>query len=505
MINLGTIFAQNKNEIIPNGYNKFYYPNGQISSEGNMEDAKPVGIWKSYLPDGTLKTEGARKNDKLDGIWKFYDNNGYLKEIIDYRNGDRNGYCKIFINKKSENKNKNILISKELYLNNEKSGKSYYYDETERLIKTVEYDKGYKHGLEKIYDNDGKLITILKYFHDNLSNTDILNRTDKKKRKQGTWKEFYQNENIKTYANYRDNLLHGYYREYDIHGKLIKNDYYEFGKKTIIENKKVSKEKEEIKNDYYNSGKLKYTGAYKKGKPIGVHKEYSETGEIVNIHIFDKDGFKKGIGNINKEGKKHGNWKFVYPEGNIRTEGEYKNGKRTGTWSFFFKDGGIEQKGIYKNGKPYGNWVWYYDKNNIRRKGKFKNGREEGLFFELSKTGDTLSKGEYKYGKKDGQWIMKINDHKEIGKFVNGKKEGKWSYYFADNIIEFEGNFLEGKEQGVHKFYYPNGKIKLIANYRLGVENDKWKYYDESGNMNTVIVYKEGEIFKIDGNKIKEQ
>jgi len=41
-----TVLAQG--EINPNGYNVFYYPNGNISSEGYLVDGKPDGYWKAY-------------------------------------------------------------------------------------------------------------------------------------------------------------------------------------------------------------------------------------------------------------------------------------------------------------------------------------------------------------------------------------------------------------------------------------------------------------------------
>ncbi|OQX76620.1 MAG: hypothetical protein B6D61_08520, partial [Bacteroidetes bacterium 4484_249] len=50
------IFSQD--DIDPNGFNKFYYENGQISSEGNMRDGKPDGYWKTYYENGLLKSEG---------------------------------------------------------------------------------------------------------------------------------------------------------------------------------------------------------------------------------------------------------------------------------------------------------------------------------------------------------------------------------------------------------------------------------------------------------------
>jgi len=45
-----------------NGYNKFYYDNGALSSEGNMKDGKPDGYWKNYHKNGKVKIEGNRKD-----------------------------------------------------------------------------------------------------------------------------------------------------------------------------------------------------------------------------------------------------------------------------------------------------------------------------------------------------------------------------------------------------------------------------------------------------------
>jgi antitoxin component YwqK of YwqJK toxin-antitoxin module len=87
------VFSQptgNQN-INPNGYNKFYYDNGKVSSEGNMKNGKPDGYWKTYLPNGKMKSEGNRKNFLLDSTWKFYDDNGSLSSEINYKAGKKEG------------------------------------------------------------------------------------------------------------------------------------------------------------------------------------------------------------------------------------------------------------------------------------------------------------------------------------------------------------------------------------------------------------------------------
>ena len=79
------------NDVNPNGYNKFYYSNGKISSEGNMVNGKPDGFWKTYYVDGVLKSIGNRLNFELDSTWLFFNEKGDTTQKIDYKNGKKNG------------------------------------------------------------------------------------------------------------------------------------------------------------------------------------------------------------------------------------------------------------------------------------------------------------------------------------------------------------------------------------------------------------------------------
>ena len=72
LLNTVYLFSQTTSTNNPNGYNKFYYDNGAISSEGKMKDGKPDGYWKNYHKNGKVKIEGNRKNFQLDSLWKFY-------------------------------------------------------------------------------------------------------------------------------------------------------------------------------------------------------------------------------------------------------------------------------------------------------------------------------------------------------------------------------------------------------------------------------------------------
>src|SRR5437868_3081685 len=86
-----SLFAQQKD-----GPTKFYFPGGQLSSEGTMVNGKPDGYWKSYYENGKLKSEGNRVNFKLDSTWRFYNDSGVVTSELNYKEGIRHGVQKTF-------------------------------------------------------------------------------------------------------------------------------------------------------------------------------------------------------------------------------------------------------------------------------------------------------------------------------------------------------------------------------------------------------------------------
>ena len=46
---------------VEDGYTKFYYPNGQISSEGFMKEGKPDGYWITYYVSGVINQKVTEK------------------------------------------------------------------------------------------------------------------------------------------------------------------------------------------------------------------------------------------------------------------------------------------------------------------------------------------------------------------------------------------------------------------------------------------------------------
>ncbi|PIX36407.1 MAG: hypothetical protein COZ59_01255, partial [Bacteroidetes bacterium CG_4_8_14_3_um_filter_31_14] len=223
----GILIAQ-PNKVNPNGYNVFYYDNGKISSEGNMRIGKPDGFWKTYYPNGNLKSAGNRLNFELDSLWIFFNENNDTTVKIDYKNGKKNGYLFSYEYGLKAQIKTGGLVSKELFLNDVKQGLSYYY-ENNILYKSVNYKNGKKQDLSKEFDKNGRIVAITEYNNDYIINRERINTIDKQGLKQGVWKTFYPNDKIATEATYLNDTLNGFYKEFDMQGKLLKIEKYQTG------------------------------------------------------------------------------------------------------------------------------------------------------------------------------------------------------------------------------------------------------------------------------------
>ncbi len=485
------------NEIITDGYQIFRYPNGTVSSEGMMKNGKPEGYWKSYYVTGVLKSEGKRTSFLLDSIWIFYDQVGDTTEKISYLLGKKNGYYSRYKKIPSEGI---YLWSKELFAGDKKEGTAYIYYPDGKIQQTISYSGGRKEGLSREYDKNGQIITLYEYNNDFLISRERINRTDVKGLKQGGWKDFYPSGSIRTESTYKDDMLHGYYKEYDSRGRLTLTMLYDNG--AIVKSRVEDEPDIEIVNRYNNDNKLIYNGPYRNNVPVGTHREYSGDGKIINSFIYNDNGLLLSEGIVDEAGNYNGKWKNFYPDSKLMAEGNYTDSRRTGTWKFYNITGKIEQTGNYNNGRPDGLWKWFYDNGTVLREEEYFQGVRDGIFVEYSSNGDIIAQGQYADGEKNGQWKMNNGNYIEEGNYIIGLKEGQFKSYYGDGTLRFKGNYRQGNPDGQHLYYFDNGRLKEEQYYKMGIRQKIWKKFDETGNLLLTIIYKNDVEVSINGVKI---
>ena len=502
------VYAQvGTNKVNPNGYNVFYYPNGVKSSEGYMKDGKPDGYWINYYPDGKKKSEGNRRNFLLDSVWIFYDEHGDTTKKITYYLGKKNGWYYTYYTSLDSGYIANTVKSKVLYVDDKRQGPGYFYYPDGKLWRVVQYKDNYIHGQVFEYAPDGRLITIITYRYGNPIESMAINRFDSLGRRNGLWREYYPNGQLKWEATYSHGKLDGYYKEYSQYGALVKYLRYRNGQ-AIKESAAQVKEKEQgslrFVEEYYKNGKLKHTGAYSDTIPFGIHKFFDTTGRLVRAVWYNDVGIKIGQGMVDSAGHKTGQWTLFYDDGHVMARGRYKDDRREGKWQFYYRGGQVMEEGSYHNGKPQGLWKWYYPDGHVLIVERYAGGLLDGPYVELSPEGDTVVKANYIEGNLDGPWLFQLGDYKEVGQYQDGRRTGEWkSYYMPEGKLMCIDYYEDGYREGKHKCYYPNGKVKEIGRYISGKKNGVWNYYTEKGYLIYTITYNFGEPVKIDGKRLE--
>jgi antitoxin component YwqK of YwqJK toxin-antitoxin module len=507
-----------------NGYNKFYYENGKISSEGTMRDGKPDGYWKNYYDNGKLKIEGNRKNFLLDSAWKFYDVKGRVSKLISYKSGKKNGLSMVYDTLQK-------ITSIENYVNDIKQGLLRNFYKNGKTKSVVPYDKGKPEGIAYEYSQDSLITAIITYKGGILQSFEKINQRDAANKKQGIWKEFYDNLDVKKEMRFNDDSLDGYVQDYDKKGNLISTKKYNNGKR-ILKAPEIANI--EVYREVYKDGTLKYEGVYSDGVAIGSHYKYKQKyqcdsslflkhdsmstvtqyeNRLVcrNVPVPDScieyfDGVVVAIGKVDSVRNRIGVWTEYHNTGEFKGKGVYKDGSRTGDWEFFYASGKLEQKGKYdKKGRTQGVWKWYYESGALLRQELYVNGKREGQLTDYDEQGKIILQGSFIENKMEGPWIYETADYKEYGNYVGDQRDSLWrSFYMPSKNKRYEGKFLSDDPVGIHTMYYDaSGKKMYQGNYVSGMKDGDWRYYDEDGVNYLTITYKNDIEIKWQGERIR--
>ncbi|MDE0771203.1 MAG: hypothetical protein OSB25_03225 [Salibacteraceae bacterium] len=484
-----------KIDSIPNGkFVQFEYPNGKISSEGFLLKGKPEGYWKNYYSNGNIKSEGLRENYKLEGNWKFYDENSVIQKEIIYSAEKKFGIQKTY-------STEGFLLRKEPYLKDTLHGSVLSFYPDGRISKKTPFEKGKKEGVSTQYDETGAIVALIEYKNDIIYNRQYINKKDKKGLKQGPWKDFYPNEQIKNEGNYFNNLKDGYWKSFDEKGLLISTVKYDSGK---LSKNAAEVDFLDIRKTFHKDGKVATICNYNgQGKREGICREYDTTGAVTSAAVY-RNGKLLGTGMADKDGIKTDHWKEYYNDGVLRAEGDYQQGEKFGEWVFYYREGQVEQKGSFTKGELYdGIWTWFHKNGNTWRSEVYYYGLENGPFVEYSDSNTVISEGDFIEGLEDGPWLYQLNDHKEVGAYSNGQREGEWLHYYFDETVRFKGKYDSGLPEGRHTFYYDTGKKMLEGKYEFGLKNNTWTRYNRDGTILVKILFRDGKEIKIDGAKVK--
>ena len=118
----GKIIEYDVVEGMRHGDFRFYYENGNLEVQGQMDYNKNIGKWQYFYMTGELESEGNFVNNNPEGKWTWYFPSGKIMEEGNYTNGKKLGLWKQF------DEQGNLIMDKEFLLNDSATTEENYLD-----------------------------------------------------------------------------------------------------------------------------------------------------------------------------------------------------------------------------------------------------------------------------------------------------------------------------------------------------------------------------------------
>ena len=292
-----------------------------------------------------------------------------------------------------------VLRKKGGYYDSNNGFKTFYWANSDKLMRTYTLKDGNFHGIYKEYNIYGDPVEEINYVNG------IRN---------GKFKLYHDNGMIKMEGSNSNGEINGTVKMYDEYGQLIRI--------AITKNGEL----QGVAKDYNGDGLITAISNYHQGELDGnsTHYYYTDEGEKQFVVEMEYEG-----------GLKHGrfqNWFYVDGEKINYGYKTFKNGECTGPFVYVTRDSIIY--GNYIDSSLNGEYIVYEDYLS-----------QVGITFPSADTSGKmiLRKGRYLFGEKNGYWINYfIGEKSSEGRFESNKKEGTWKYY-NKNFVNEEGNLLK--------------------------------------------------------------
>ncbi|MDT8400492.1 MAG: hypothetical protein RQ743_02265 [Bacteroidales bacterium] len=332
-----------------------YYPDGSVKQTIPYIDGKKQGLSREYDEAGNIITLYEYNNDFLisrerinreddegvkQGPWKEFYASGNIKKEMTYRDGLLHGYYK-------EYNDKGVLSTTMLYDNgkivegniedNPEVDIQNRYDSDGNLIFSGPFRLGVPVGIHREYSSDGSVKSSVIYNDQGIKVSEGIVTEDG--RRNGVWKNYYENGNIKEEGEYDYNRRTGFWNFYNRDGSIIQTGSYRNGRP------------EGLWKWYYPEGSILREEEYYQGRRDGSFIEYSKEGDIISEGEY-------------LDGERNGPWKITI--GDHIEEGNYIIGLRDGMWRYYDTEGNVLYRGRYIQDNPDGYHFYYYESGMIK-------------------------------------------------------------------------------------------------------------------------------------------
>jgi uncharacterized protein len=424
---------------------------------------------------------------------------------------------------------KGIRSTRELTVSKRSTDGSTYYFQNGQLL-----GKG-------VSRNNGDLLTGAWEFYYPSGNKKASGMYNDKGEKEGDWKYYYFNGQLKGEENYRSGKQEGKETYYYDHGIVSSRAIYKNG---VADGEHTM---------YYKDGVIKAIDYYTNGNLNGLRKNYTTSGllqsEVVYVNGVQNGPFKTyhANGKVESEGqylddKLSGPYKAWYDDGVVSMTAQYEQDKPTGEMKKFHENGKLKSVEFYTNGLQEGEYISYYDNGQLSFKYTGKKGKVDGdiQYYDkdgklystatfdndkvkaaryFDKTGKQISSSELSKGKLDlvayrpdgtkkvftpynakgevnGKQIYYAGSgkEKETNNYVNSELNGESTSFFTNGQKYATTTYVAGKKDGYYTSWYMHGTKQEEGWYKDDQLQGEWLFYNEQGVLVTRTSFLNGDL-----------
>ena len=189
------------------------------------------------------------------------------------------------------------------------------------------------------------------------------------------------------------------------------------------------------------------------------------------------------------QGEKNGPWRNTYPNGNVKSTGQFNHNIPYGEFTHYYENGNIKATTKFSNHGIDAYNKTMYESGNLMAEGKYLNKIKDSTWtYYGDSTNQRISVEHYKNGELDGESITYYPGSEQVAEIImykKGQKQGDLRKYFPNGQLMTSGTYHHNLLEGLFTLYYPDGTTQITGTYVNGEQADDWKYYNETGKEMT--------------------
>lgn len=214
---------------VPVGDFVYYSTEGKVESRIDHYPGSHASHGRHYHPNGMLMAEGRYVDEQKDSTWNFFDTDGKLRSVENWKTGKKDGEQITYFGDGS-------VAERKLFVQGVQNGVTQQFHPNGKLRYSANYVDGVEEGMVTYYfengskEIEGSMINGARdggwtyYLEEGPIQIQVLYAQGeyvKVKKENGVFKEYYDDEQLKSEINYKNGLREGPFTEWFDNGRWV--------------------------------------------------------------------------------------------------------------------------------------------------------------------------------------------------------------------------------------------------------------------------------------------